>query len=241
MMISKFDRRDATQDDVCDEVDVAILRLLTRERDPLVGLRVLDISCHTSRWERYLERLLCASFVEVLHPSLCDVIEEERGPLFEFPDKAFDLILWRSGAVDTDSIPALLWKCSEHLTESGRMMLVSSNPSTARERLARFTGKERDFESVSDIRWNDTPLDKMLGFVDASGVRVTNLEYSPISLVELAMLPLAALIWVGQSFCFWRRKSNYERKRLNAMFPFRSLLSRHYVLVCERSLLRRVA
>lgn len=152
-----------------------------------------------------------------------------------FPAEQYDVITWRSGIIDPNSLSMFFEICAYHLAVGGLFIVASCNPVIAEARLARIltdqSSTERD--EAAESLWNTIHVEKMMRCARNAGLRVRGVAYVPMTWADLYMLPAAALLWIGETALGrFLRPEVFPRLRL--LFPFSSLVSRHYVLILEK-------
>ena len=73
----------------------------------------------------------------------------------------------------------------------------------------------------------------MLRILSDAQFRVTRIIYVPPKLTEWLWLPLALPIYIAQYIYLKFSDKDIEKEKIREMFPFVSLLSRHYILICR--------
>ncbi len=221
-------------------VDRTIVRQLVRQGVELNGKMVFDVSCREGVLLSSLEKLFpLASLEGVNLESLGWSDEHEQhvcrqGRSFELPAEQYDVIAWRSGLISPGTLSMFFEICAYHLAVGGLFIVVSGNPVIAEARLAGIlTDEAVATEHATGSLWNTLHVEKMMRYARNAGFRVRAVAYVPITWTDVYMLPAAALLWMAQT-AFGRFLRPELVPRLRQLFPFSSLMSRHYVLILEK-------
>ena len=148
----------------------------------------------------------------------------------------FSLITCISGVMEFDNTLNFLRQLREHITDDGLLIVTNDNLLSVRDRvLYFFTGRFRQFPIfVADDAptWKILPLQNLLRILKDAGFESGEIRYVPAKATEWLWLPLALPIYLFQIFSFALGGGPVPYKEKAARYPFASLLSRHYVLIC---------
>jgi hypothetical protein len=222
-------------------VDRTIVRQLVRQGVELNGKLVFDVSCREGVLLASLEKLFpLASLEGVNLETLGWTAEHEehvcaKTQAFGLPAENYDVIIWRSGMINPGSLSMFFEICAYHLAEGGLFIVASCNPVMAEARLASMFADQAEpvGEHTAGSLWNTLHVEKMMRYARSADLRVRGVAYVPMTWTDAYMLPAAALLWMGQT-AVGRFLRPELVPRLRQLFPFSSLMSRHYVLILEK-------
>jgi hypothetical protein len=81
--------------------------------------------------------------------------------------------------------------------------------------------------------WKIIPLQNLTRILYEAGFEIDDVKYVPAKLSEWLWLPMAALIYIFQYMYFAFAETGTKFSSKTALYPFASLISRHYVLICR--------
>lgn len=159
-------------------------------------------------------------------------------PFTVFPDDAFDVVLSVSGVMEFDNTLQFFETCFRHLRPGGHFIVTNDNSVTVWDRISYLLlGKTRQFEifvNQGQPTWKVLPLHNMVRLLRDAGFRVAAPKYVSIERRNWVLLPLALLLYPLQALYARRSRNAMPLAEKQSMYPFRSLLCRHYVLRCEK-------
>jgi SAM-dependent methyltransferase len=164
-------------------------------------------------------------------------VVDARRPFSLFPGNQFDLILSVSGVLEFDNTLQFFESIRNHLADTGIFIVTDDNIVSVRDRLEYlFLGKFRhpyDIFVAKDAQsWKAMPIHNLLRNLLDAGFDVRDIRYIPVRPKDWFLLPLALLILPIQALYVRYRRSKVPLSLRRKMYPFRSLLSRHYFIVC---------
>lgn len=150
----------------------------------------------------------------------------------------FKLITCISGVMEFDNTLHFLGQLRNNLDDQGILILTNDNLLTVRDRclyllFGRF-GQYKLFIENGEPTWKIVSLQNILRIIDEAGLKLIEIKYVPVKWSVWLWLPLALILYFFQSIYlhFAETKVNIIEKKLR--YPFLSLLSRHYILICSK-------
>lgn len=228
----------------CEGVHRAVVEQLLDERRDLRGARMLDIPCGNGDLAGTLSRFFPG--VEVRG---CDLekpptlaaehfaqVDASR-PFAVFPERPFDYVFSVSGVMEFDNTLQFFESCHHHLREGGRFIVTNDNLLTLWDRLCYLLVGKATFQIFVNQQqgtWKMLPLHNLLRLLRDAGFEVRRLRYVSLARRNLLLLPLAALVYPMQRLYARLSRNPMPLAEKRGMYPFRSLLCRHYIVVCEK-------
>jgi SAM-dependent methyltransferase len=227
----------------CHGVNRAIVEhLLGGERD-LSRAAMLDVPCGDGALVMTLKRFFPKAEVEGADLTVPGGGERawfhavDASRAFQLPGRRRDVICCVSGVMEFDNTRQFFESCRRHLADDGVFIVTNDNVVAVRDRLAYLAlGKTRRFErfpAPGRPTWKSIPLQNLLRILHDAGFAVRSIRYAGAKPKDWLMLPLALLLWPGQWLHATLAKSDLPRSARREMFPFRSLICRHYLVFCE--------
>lgn len=142
-----------------------------------------------------------------------------------------------SGVMEFDNTTLFFERLRENLDEKGLFIVTNDNLLAVRDRILYLLfGRFRQYKLfIGDDQptWKTLSLHNLLRILHESGFEQIEIRYVPVKTAERLWLPFALLIYVLQNLYlrFAEPKTSYSRKI--SLYPFASLLARHYVVVCR--------
>jgi SAM-dependent methyltransferase len=165
------------------------------------------------------------------------VVDASR-PFRVFPDTSFDYVFSVSGVMEFDNTLQYFQSCNSHLKERGQLIVTNDNFVAIRDRIFYFwLGKPKDFQmfvTPNQVTWKIVPIHNLVRILRDAGFEVRNIEYVSIKPMDWLALPLALIIYPVQSLFIRLTRNKMPLPEKRRMYPFRSLLYRHYILYCEK-------
>lgn len=151
----------------------------------------------------------------------------------------FGLITSISGVMEFDNTLNFFRRLRENIAEDGLLIVTNDNLLSVRDRvLYFFTGRFRQYPMfVADDAptWKILPLQNLLRILKDAGFEMAETRYVPAKPTEWLWLPIALPIYLFQSLVFAFSRDAMPYKEKAARYPFASLFSRHYILICRPS------
>ncbi len=228
-------------------VHKAIIAYLHEFGETFAGQAMLDIPCGTGSFLSSLRRFFPKTLLRGcdLHQPI-HVAEKNfsqidaNQPFTVFPDTPFDFIFSISGVMEFDNTLQFFTQCHNHLREGGVFVVTNDNVAGVRDRLSYFWyGKPKQyslFVTQDQPTWKVIPLSNMIRILRDAGFRIQAIRYVSLRWKDWLLLPLAALIYPIQLLHMRKISSSKSSTLLHEMYPFRALLSRHYIIICKKPL-----
>lgn len=231
----------------CPGVYHAVIAALLESGEEMTGGRILDIPCGDGELISSLRIFfpgaeVCGSDL-INRPEILDGTFEQcdaSRPFTLFGGRPFDLILSVSGVMEFDNTLQFFENCREHLRPGGRFIVTNDNVSAVWDRLLYLLlGKVRRFPlypGPADPTWKLLPVQNMVRLLQQAGFEIHGIRYLSSGWSDWLLLPLALLIYPGQALHRRFNRGGMPPGLRREMFPFRSLLGRHYIVFCEKPL-----
>jgi 2-polyprenyl-3-methyl-5-hydroxy-6-metoxy-1,4-benzoquinol methylase len=147
----------------------------------------------------------------------------------------FDLITCISGLMEFDNTSFFLSGLRKVLKDDGLLIVTNDNILSVRDRIlyllfGRF-GQFPLFTAPRSPTWKIIPIQNLLRILDDVGFEVDDVRFVAPSPAEWLWAPLALILFISQRLYLLRVAPN---EMVRKIFTFRSLLSRHYVLICKK-------
>jgi hypothetical protein len=163
-------------------------------------------------------------------------IDAQRNFSLETGQK-FKVITCISGVMEFDNTLSFFEELKKNLVADGLLIVTNDNLLSVRDRfLYLFFGRFRQYRlSIPETKptWKIIPLQNLLRILTEGGFETTEIKYVAPKKAEWIWLWLALPIYLFQSLYlrFGEKEIPFAEKR--KLYPFLSLLSRHYVLICR--------
>lgn len=229
----------------CRGVNKAIIEYLFRSGNKYDGKAILDIPCGDGSLMSALRLFFPKAVVKgcdvqmprTVLPEDFSLVDASR-PFKVFPDTKFDVVLCVSGVMEFDNTLQFFTQCKDHLVDSGLFVVTNDNVVSLRDRIGYFwLGRHVAyglFVMQEHCSWKIVPISNMVRILQDSGFRIREIRYVSVKKKDYLMLPLALLVYPVQFLYMQLRRSGMPVAMRNAMYPFRSLIFRHYIIVCEK-------
>lgn len=163
-------------------------------------------------------------------------IEAQREFSFETNQK-FKVITCISGVMEFDNTLNFFEQIKENLTEDGLLIVTNDNLLSVRDRIlfllfGRFR-QYRLFIQNDKPTWKTVSLQNLHRILSEAGFEITETKYVPAKKSEWIWFPFALPIYAFQYLYmrFGEKETSFAEKR--ELYPFLSLLSRHYIVFCR--------
>ena len=90
------------------------------------------------------------------------------------------------------------------------------------------------FVDIDAPTWKVIPLYNLMRILTMAGFRVRRLQYVSAGWKDWLLLPLALLVYPLQLLYIRLTRNPMPLSQKHRMYPFRSLLCSHYVVVCDK-------
>ncbi len=160
-------------------------------------------------------------------------------PFTVFNGKQYDYILSVSGVMEFDNTLQFFENCHKHLVNGGRFVVTNDNVVSVRDRIVYLLfGKVRQyrlFVTQGEGTWKVIPIHNLVRIIKDAGFQIREIKYTSFSMKDWPLIPFAILLYPIQLLHMWRNKTKMPWAERLALYPFKSLLYRHYVILCEKS------
>lgn len=228
----------------CSGVNRTIIEyLLASERD-FPGKNFLDIPCGAGDFLKA---------VRDFFPGSKTVGADINPPSKDFPhefvridardgvrigaERKFDVITSISGVMEFDNTLFFFKQLKEYLNEKGFLVVTNDNLLSVRDRLLYVlfgrVKQYRLFIGNDEPTWKMIPLQNLLRILTEAGFERIEIKYVPVKPAEWLWLPAAVLIYIFQFLYLQLAETKVPTAEKHTLYPFSSLLSRHYVLICQ--------
>lgn len=230
----------------CEGVHRAVVEHLLRDGGEMSAQRVLDIPCGRGDLIGTLRAFfpgIDARGCDLERPPALDhgdfAAVDASQPFDVFPGTTFDTVLSVSGVMEFDNTLQFFQSCHRHLREGGQFIVTNDNVVTMWDRLSYlFFGKTRQFQlfvNQGQGTWKVLPIHNLFRILRDAGFTIRKLDYLSIERRNWLLLPLALLIYPLQMAYIQITRNPMSLAEKRWMYPFRSLLCRHYIVVCEKA------
>jgi cyclopropane fatty-acyl-phospholipid synthase-like methyltransferase len=165
------------------------------------------------------------------------VIDANR-PFTVFPGIQFDHVFSVSGVMEFDNTLQFFEQCRSHLRNDGEFIVTNDNVVTMYDRITYLLlGKPRQYQlfvTQDQPTWKIIPIHNMVRLLQDAGFRIRGIRYVSLKAKDLIFLPLAVLIFPLQWLYTQYNRSKMPVAERHALYPFKSLLYRHYLIVCDK-------
>lgn len=226
-------------------VHQAIIEYLLHSGDTVDGKALLDVPCGEGSFISSLQLFFPKAILRGCDLRKPKNLAQENfsridasHPFTVFPETTFDFIFSISGVMEFDNTLQFFTQCRNHLKDNGVFIVTNDNVAGIRDRLSYFWfGKPKQyslFVTQDQPTWKIIPLSNMLRILQDAGFRIQEIRYVSLRWKDWLAVPLALLIYPIQSLHIRSASTSIPTTLCHKMYPFRSLLSRHYFIVCEK-------
>ena len=149
-----------------------------------------------------------------------------------------DIVTCISGVMCFDGVPQLVAAAYTALKTNGVLVITNDNIMSVRDRLNfLFFGHFKRFKLLyakNEGNWNVVLPQALISQLQSHGFRKWQMKYTAIYNEDFFFLPLAAVIYPIFLAYLLLRKSDFSVTERLSLFPFRMLISRHYVITAEK-------
>ncbi len=164
-------------------------------------------------------------------------INAQKDFLLETENK-FKVITCISGVMEFDNTLAFFEKLKENLAGTGLLIISNDNLLSVRDRvLYLLFGRFRQYHLFiphDRPTWKTISLQNLLRILIEAGFDPIEIRYVPPLPGEWMWLPLAFPIYIFQYLYFLLAEKNISVIEKRNLYPFSSLLARHYFIVCRQ-------
>ena len=226
-------------------VNRAVYGVLIENLDLKSTLKMIDVPCGDG---------IYADFIKTNYPQVqmvgVDFFTQAQSKNFEFYQskaqdyfknqnpKDVDVITCISGVMCFDGIPDLFELFQKALAPGGWLIVTNDNVMTVRDRMSFVIfGQFKRFKLLyekNEGNWNLVLPQALNMLFLRHGFKKINVKYTSIYAEDYLFLPLALLIYPFFLIYLMTRKNNLSKSDRLKLFPFWSLLARHYVIAGQK-------
>ncbi|MGD9851635.1 MAG: methyltransferase domain-containing protein [Nitrospirales bacterium] len=227
-------------------VHKTIIEYLLRIEDSFDGRAMLDVPCGDGSFISSLRRFFPKTVLRGcdlrkpsnLAPEDFCVIDANH-PFSVFPETPFDFIFCISGVMEFDNTLQFFTQCRHHMRDSGLFFVTNDNVAGIRDRFTYFWfGKPKQFKyfvTQGQPSWKTLSIANMVRILQDAGFLIQEIRYVPLQGKDWLWLPWALLIYPVHFLHVQRADTALPLALRQAMHPFQSLLSPHYIIICEKA------
>lgn len=229
-----------------DEVNHKVFEALLKRYQPTEPLKVLEIPSGEGFFLETFRKIFPKAellggdpYVEPVASVKALTVKKTAEEIFlDLKNQKFDLMVCISGVMCFDGIHKFVRQATETLKVGGHFILTNDNTLTARDRLSFLLfGRVKRFKLLyqyEERNWNIMPIQALWMLWHQNHVELEEVIYAPIKTEDWLTLPIALVLFPFQMIYLATQKSPLTWKQRYRMFPFRSLLARHYILVGKK-------
>lgn len=230
----------------CRGVHRAIIEYMLKRDQNLANSAMLDIPCGKGELIWTLRRFFPGADLRGCDLKKPDTLTsgefapvDASRPFSVFPGSKFDYIFSVSGVMEFDNTLQFFESCHKHLRDDGYFVVTNDNIVAIRDRISYFClGKVRQyhlFVTLGQGSWKVIPIHNMLRILEETGFQIREVQYVSLLPKDWLMLPLALLVYPIQFLYMNLSRSRIPWRVQRAIYPFRSLLCRHYIIACQKN------
>jgi hypothetical protein len=236
---------DIPRGNTCPGVNRAIIEYLLSKNSELAGRTVLDVPCGNGEFLDAVKLF----FAECRAIGADIAIPAGK---FEHEFHQFDaesgcglddvrdcsVVTCISGVMEFDNTLGFLRTINKVLSHDATVIVTNDNLQTVRDRIFYFLfGRFRQYKTTIATRgptWKILHLTNLIRCLNDAGFHVTEIQYVIGKWTEWHWLPVATPIYLIQMLYFLTNERQQRISEKRKFFPFKSLLARHYLLICEK-------
>lgn len=208
-------------------------------------LQLVDTPCGDGEFAHYL-----GGRFPHLKVTGVDLFTQPVGKSFEFfkqsahqhfrqrAPESVDIIICISGVMCFDGVPELVAAFHSALKKNGVLVITNDNIMSVRDRLNfLFFGHFKRFKLLyanNEGNWNVVLPQSLVAQIRKNGFTNWQMAYTSIYTEDLLFIPIALLIYPVFVCYLLLRKSELTASERLKLFPFKMLLSRHYVITAYK-------
>lgn len=151
--------------------------------------------------------------------------------------RKYKIITCISGVMEFDNTLAFFDKLKRNLDENGLFIVTNDNLMSVRDRILYLLfGRFRQYKLLilhDRPTWKILTLQNLLRILTEAGFEATEIEYVEPKNAELVWLPIALPIYLFQYLYLRFSEPEIPFDEKKKLYPFSSLLARHYIVVCR--------
>lgn len=225
-------------------VNKCVISLIQARFSQEKKFKLLDIPCGSGEFLRSFKKIY--SNVQVQGQDLFAEPVNEIKPYFlkgdakDFSkvDRPFDIITSISGVMVFDDITGLFQNASENLNPEGYFIVTNDNILTIRDRFSfLFFGRLKRFKllySKDEGNWNVILIQALWKLFMQNNFKLEDVKYTSIRAEDYLLIPVAVFFYPIQLLYLLTAKSEMPISLRLKLFPFISLIARHYVMIGKK-------
>lgn len=211
-----------------------------------VPIEVLDVPCGKGEFLTTFQRIFKQSrgtgidlFAQPSREFVGDFYRSDMRNWSDLGDKKFHLITCISGIMQCDDVMGFFEKASKHLLPGGMLIVTNDNVVTVRDRLSfflfGFVKRYRKFFDQEEGNWNLVLPQGLLKFYRSHGFQDVKVIYCSTRFEDWIFAPIALPFYCLDFvyLCFANSKMPKEDRKM--LYPFKSLIARHYIFAGKSS------
>lgn len=224
----------------------AIIEYLLEKRNSFDDMSMLDVPCGDGSFIVSLRRFFPKALfrgcdlnkpASIAPEDFCTV--DANHSFTVFTDTPFDFIFCISGVMEFDNTLQFFTQCRNHLRDSGVFLVTNDNVSGVRDRFTYFWfGKPKQFKyfvTRGQPSWKSVSIANLVRILQDAGFHIQEIRYVPLQGKDWLWLPWALLIYPVHFLHVQYADTALPLALRQAMHPFHSLLSPHYIIICEKA------
>lgn len=149
-----------------------------------------------------------------------------------------DVVSCISGVMCFDNASEVFQQASQHVKTGGFLIVTNDNVLTVRDRLSfLFFGRLKRFKKLytsTEGNWNVMLIQGLWKLFQQNGFQLKEVRYTSLRMEDWFFLPLAILLYPLELGYLVSQKSELSIRERRRLFPFKSMLARHYIMIGER-------
>lgn len=214
------------------------------------SLTVLDNPCGQGEWLKFLKSQRPnwnAVGIDLFGPDkISDTIpcyrldsSQNWSEKSQLATKSVDIATFISGAMAFDNLSNYFKQTHSLLKNGATLIVTNDNTWTLRDRISfLFNGRTRRFKlnyNSNEGNWHNINIATLTHIMEKSGFQIEKVTYTSFYPEDYLFLPLAVLLWPWQWFYRNFEKSNKPKMQRQVLYPFSSLIGRHYVVFARKT------
>lgn len=247
MKTTNIDERKILKGNTQFGVNLSIIRFLAELSHKKKLKRFLDAPCGQGEFLQNIKTVFPEADIEghdlysEPHPQVSSYFHKtDLKNLFkDSKGEKFDVITNISGVMVTDHVSTFIYEAREHLNSQGLLIITNDNILTLRDRFSFLilghTKRFRLFYSTNEGNWNLVLIQGLWKNLKEQNYELLKVEYLSIYKEDYLWLPVAILIYpiLLLQLKFGKGDMNFKSRKM--LFPFKSLLGRHYIIYAQKA------
>jgi hypothetical protein len=163
--------------------------------------------------------------------------DQSKG-FIDLDGQCFDVVTNISGVMCMDGASAIFSRTHDLLAPGGLFIVTNDNILTVRDRFSFLLfGRVKRFKLLmhpGEGNWNLMLIQSLWQLLRTNRFKVVRVEYTTVFTEDWIWLPFALLLYPLWWLSFAFKKEEMDGATRRALFPFKALLARHYVIYAQR-------